>query len=335
MIIDVHGHFTTAPSRLDAYRGRQLSMLNQPVRGSLAVSDEELAASLVPLLDQMTGRGIDVVMLSPRAAGMGHDIGDAQVSEHWTQINNDLIARACAMHPRRLVPVCQLPQSPGVAPAALRAEVDRCAEAGFAGCLLNPDVSGGLAPFTPSLRDRSWYPLWERLSELAMPVMVHASATRNPAMNLHGAHYIAQHHAAAVELCMSSVFDDFPELTVIVPHGGGAIPFQFNRQRALHVLQGRRPFEEAVRNLYFDTAVYDADALEMLLRKVGPDNVVFGSEMFGTAKSIDPDTGRAFDDNLPLLTAIPGLSQKDLDKVLSGNARKLFPRASAALGEDT
>lgn len=331
MIVDVHGHFTTAPARLDAYRGRQLSMLNQPVRGSLAVSEEELASSLEPLLVQMGARGIDVVMLSPRAAGMGHDIGDAVVSEHWTRVNNDLIARACGMHPRRLVPVCQLPQSPGLAPAALLSELDRCAAAGFAGCLLNPDVSGGLAPFTPSLGDRWWYPLWERLEELSMPVMVHAGATRNPAMNLHGAHYIAQDQAAAVELCMSTVFDDFPELTVIVPHGGGAIPFQFARQRALHVLAGRRPFEEAVRNLYFDTAVYDADALEMLLRKIGPANVLFGSEMFGTAKAVDPRTGRPFDDNLPLLTSIPGLSEKDLDTVLSGNARKLFPRARAAL----
>lgn len=205
MIVDVHGHFTTAPAALDAYRGRQLGSLNKPARGQLVISNDELAASLRPVIRQMDHRGIDVLFLSPRAAGMGHDLGDERVSRYWTEINNDLIARACGVHPGRLVPVCQLPQSPGIPVDRLHAELDRCASMGFVGCLLNPDVSGGLLPFTPSLGDRWWYPLWEKLAELEMPAMIHASATRNPALHLNGSHYIAQDHAAVVELCMSSV----------------------------------------------------------------------------------------------------------------------------------
>jgi 4-oxalmesaconate hydratase len=161
--------------------------------------------------------------------------------------------------------------------------------------------------------------------------MVHASSTRNPAMHLNGSHYIAQHYAAVVELCSSPVFTDFPELRLIVPHGGGGVPFHFNRTRALHVAESLPPFEESVRNLYFDTAVYDADSLAMLVRKIGADNVLFGSEMFGTAKTRDAQTGRFFDDILDDVRGLD-LSDDELTKILSGNALRLFPRAAAHLG---
>jgi 4-oxalmesaconate hydratase len=69
----------------------------------------------------------------------------------------------------------------------------------------------------------------------------------------------------------------------------------------------------------------------MLVRKIGPDNVLFGSEMFGTAKTRDSATDRFFDDILGDLDGL-GLAASDLTKILSGNALRLFPRAAAHLG---
>ena len=312
MIIDAHAHFTTAPPPEER-------------------SASALEASLEPVIRQMDERAIDVLFFSPRAAGMAHDAGDEARSVAWTAFSNDRIARACSTRPDRLMPVCQLPQSPGAPPERLIPELERCAGMGFVGCIVNPDVSGGLQPLTPSLGDRSWYPLWERLVELKMPAMIHASATSNPAMQLNGAHYIAQDQGAVVELALSSVLTDFPTLTLIIPHGGGAMPFQFGRQRALHVLKGAPPFEQVLRRMYFDTAVYDQEAMTLLVQRVGPDNLLFGSEMFGTAKSIDPTTGRPFDDILPFLRAVPGLPDASREMILNGNARRLFPRAAAVI----
>lgn len=65
--------------------------------------------------------------------------------------------------------------------------------------------------------------------------------------------------------------------------------------------------------------------MEMLIRKIGPANVLFGSEMLGTAKAIDPDTGRAFDDILPIIDALE-LAPQDRSLILDGNALRLFPR---------
>lgn len=332
MIIDIHGHYTTAPPELDAFRGRQMSSLNRPKKAKLNLSDERIAASMQGHIKQMDERGTDVVFFSPRAASMGHDVGGPLISLYWTQTCNDLISRVCNLFPDRFIPVCSLPQTPGISPQNCLDELERCVlDMGFVGCNVNPDVSGGLAPLTPPLSSEWWYPLWEKLVELDVPAMIHASSTQLENLHVNGSHYINQDYAAVVELCLSRVFDDFPQLKLIVPHGGGSIPFQFNRNRSLWILEGKKPFEEVVKHLYFDTSVYDDDSIEMLVRKMGPDNVVFGAELFGTALAVDPKTGKTFDDNAEYIDKISWLSPADKEKIFETNAYKLFPRAADRL----
>jgi len=326
MIVDVHGHFTQAPLKLHAFRAAQIARQNRPSKPDPQISDDEIREALEANMAQMDARGIDKVMFSPQASAMGHHFGSELISRYWTEVNNDLIKRACAMYPDRLIPVCQLPQTPGVGPENCLPELERCAAMGFVGCNVNPDVSGGVAPLTPSLGDRWWYPLWEKLVELDMPAMIHASATLNPALHVNGTHYINQDTAAVFELCDARVFQDFPALKLIIPHGGGAVAFQYNRYRALNVLRGKPRFEEVVSHLYFDLAVYDVDAIDFMLRKFGVDNVLYAAEMFGTGKAIDPETGRAFDDTIGMINAIDWLSEADRAKIFEGNARRLFSR---------
>ena len=260
MIIDVHAHYTQASPKLDAYRGRQVGSQNKPARGSLGISDEEIVESLAGNMRQMKDRGIDRLMFSPRAGGMGHDFGNELISRYWTEVNNDLIGRVCKLFPKQFSPVGQLPQTPGVSPKNCPEEIDRCVkEWGFVAFNINPDVSGGAAPFTPSLGSEWWYPLWEKMTELDVPGMIHASSTLNPGLHVNGSHYVNWDTAAVVELCNSRVFDDFPKLKLIIPHGGGAIPFQWRRHSALHELARKRPFEEMVKHLWFDMAIYDQD----------------------------------------------------------------------------
>jgi 4-oxalmesaconate hydratase len=328
VIIDIHAHYTSAPPQLDAFRGRQVSELNRPRPGNLKISDEEIERSLQGHFRQMRERGIDKLIFTPRASGMGHELGSELVSRYWSEVNNNLIDRVCKMFPDSLIPGCQLPQSPGVSPKNCIPELERCIkELGFVVCNINPDVSGGGQPFTPSLGSEWWYPLWEKMVELDVPGMIHASATQHPAQHLNGSHYTNQDNAAVVEVCNSRVFEDFPTLRLIIPHGGGAVPYQFNRHRALHVLEGRPPFEEVVKHLYFDTAVYDKDAMEMLIRKMGVDNVLFATEMFGTAKATDPKTGKGFDDTVELARSIEWLTDDDRHKLFEANARKVYSRA--------
>lgn len=327
MIIDVHGHYTTAPPQLDAYRGKQLAELNRPKRGKLAISDEEIAFSLQGQLKQMAHMGIDRIIFSPRGSGMGHEIGNELVSRYWTETCNDLIARVCSLYPDKFVPVCALPQSPGVSPSNCVAELERCVtQFGFVGCNINPDVAGGGQPFTPRLGDEWWNPLWEKMVELDVPGMIHGTSTCDPARHLNGSHYIMVDVMAVYELCASDIFERYPTLKLIVPHGGGAAPYQWNRHRALQA-GARRPFEDVIKHLYFDSAIYDRDSFEMLIRKMGVDNVLFATEMFGTAKQIDSQTGTTFDNTVDFVKSIEWLTSEDRYKIFEGNARKVFNRA--------
>ena len=164
--------------------------------------------------------------------------------------------------------------------------------------------------------------------ELDVPGLIHASSTVNPALHLNGSHYTNVDAAAVFDLAWGNIFQRFPSLKIVVPHGGGNLPYIFNRLRALFIGAGKPPLEEAIKNLYFDTAVYDTDSIEMLLRKVGVNQVVFAAEIIGTAKYIDPLTGRRFDDVRTLINDIEWLTEDDKYALFEGNARKLYSRAN-------
>ena len=332
MIIDAHGHYTTVPPGMRIFRALQISNMGRPKRGAVTISDDEIRASLekgqIRLLDE---RGIDVMLFSPMASAMGHHFGNALVSRHWTEVSNELIHRVCTLYPQRFVGVCALPQSPGVSPKESVEELERCVkEFGFVGCNLNPDPSGGYWT-DPPLGDEWWYPLYEKMQELDVPAMMHASATCNPAFHTTGSHYLNVDATAFMQLLESRIFEDFPRLKIILTHGGGNVPYQEARYRALCIMNKWEPFETFVKRLYWDTTVYSREAMEMLVRVVGVDNIVFASEMLGGVTTMDPKTGRFFDDNKPFMDALEGLTEEDRKKIFEDNARRAYPRLGAAL----
>jgi len=327
MIIDAHGHYTTVPPGLRVFRALQISQMGKPVKGTVNISDDEIRASLekgqLKLLDD---RGIDLMLFSPMASAMGHHFGNASISRHWTEVNNELIHRVCRLYPARFAGVCSLPQSPGASPRDCVEELERCVNGfGFVGCNLNPDPSGGYWT-GPPLGDESWYPLYEKLEALDAAAMIHASATCNPAFHTTGSHYLNVDATAFLQLMESRVFRDFPKLRIIMPHGGGNVPYQAARYRALGIMNKWEPFDDFVKRIYFDTTVYDQDAMELLIKVVGVDNVIYASEMLGGVNTTDPQSGRPFDDNRRFIDAIPWLNDEDRRKIFEGNARKAYSR---------
>src|SRR6185312_13683534 len=157
MIIDCHGHYTTAPRALQEFRDRQLAALDRPSRrpvpAGLKISDDEIHHSIeTAQLKLQRERGTDLTIFSPRASGMAHHQGDPQMSLAWSQVCNDLIHRACTLFPENFVGVCQLPQSPGASPAESIGELERCvSELGFIGCNLNPDPTAFMQFLTSDL----------------------------------------------------------------------------------------------------------------------------------------------------------------------------------------
>jgi 4-oxalmesaconate hydratase len=336
MIIDCHGHYTTAPKELQTYRDAQIAALNDPShvpsKGKLNISDDQIRESLENAqLKFQRERGTDVTIFSPRASAMAHHIGDATTSLHWSQHCNDLIYRVCSLYPRNFVGVCQLPQSPGISPATSIGELERCVkELGFIGCNLNPDPSGGHWT-APPLTDRYWYPLYEKLVELDVPAMVHVSSSCNPNFHATGAHYINADTTAFMQFLTGDLFKDFPTLRFVIPHGGGAVPFHWGRYRGLGQDMNRPLLTDLIRNnIFFDTCVYHLPGIELLLKVVPLDNILFGSEMVGAVRGIDPETGHYYDDTKRYIDALQ-LTEEQRCRLFEGNARKVYPRINARL----
>jgi 4-oxalmesaconate hydratase len=332
MIIDCHGHYTTEPKALHEYRKRQIAGLADPAQapdpGSLRMTDDQIREGLEGAqLKFQRERGTTLTLFSPRASGMGHHIGTAKTSETWSAICNELIHRVCTLYPDNFVGVCQLPQSPGVRPTNCIAELERCVkEFGFVGCNLNPDPSGGYWT-DPPLTDKWWYPFYEKMVDLDVPAMVHVSASCNPNFHFTGAHYLNADTTAFMQFLTSDLFKDFPTLKFIIPHGGGAVPYHWGRYRGLAQDLKRPPLKELLlNNVYFDTCVYHRPGIELLLKVVPIDNILFASEMVGAVKGIDPETGHYFDDTKRYVDAIDWLSPADREKIFSGNVQKVFPR---------
>src|SRR5690606_20561441 len=232
LIIDCHGHYTTAPAQHDAWRDAQKAAFRD---GSApppypAISDDEIRETIeTNQLKLIKERGADHTIFSPRASAMAHHVGDQAVSEAWSIACNDLIYRVTQLFPETFTGVCMLPQSPQADLAASVRELRRCVEElGFIGCNLNPDPGGG--HFThPPLTDAYWFPIYEAMCELDVPALIHASGGCNPAMHATGGFYLAADPVAFMQLLQGDLFGRFPSLRFIIPHGGGAVPFHWGR----------------------------------------------------------------------------------------------------------
>ena len=328
MIIDCHGHYTTAPKALEQFRERQLAEPGRAQKQPIAISDDEIRDSLEKAqLRIQRERGTDLTIFSPRAVGMGHHLGNETTSRHWAEHCNDLIHRVCTLYPENFVGVCQLPQSPGVAPKNSIAELERCVkELGFIGCNLNPDPSGGRWS-DPPLTDKWWYPLYEKMVELEVPAMVHVSGSCNPNFHATGAHYINGDTTAFMQFLTSDLFKDFPTLKFIIPHGGGAVPYHWGRYRGLAQDMGKPPLKELLLgNVFFDTCVYHLPGIELLLKVIPADNILFASEIVGAVRGVDPETGHYYDDTRRYIDAIGWLKATDREKIFSGNVSRVYAR---------
>jgi len=162
--------------------------------------------------------------------------------------------------------------------------------------------------------------------------MVHVSTSCNACFHTTGAHYLNADTTAFMQLLTGDLFKDFPSLRLIIPHGGGAVPYHWGRFRGLaQMLKKPEPAEFLLRNVFFDTCVYHQPGIDLLNTVIPVDNILFASEMIGAVRGIDPCTGHYFDDTKRYVDASPRLGDEDRRKIFEGNARRVYPRLDALL----
>jgi 4-oxalmesaconate hydratase len=335
MIIDCHGHYTTAPAALQEYRDAQLARLKDPalpVPAEPLISDDEIRATIEGnQLRIVRERGHDVTVFSPRASAMGHHVDDPATAVAWARVCNDLIYRVTTLFPDYYVGAAQLPQVAGEPLDDCVIELERAVtELGFVGCNLNPDPAGGFWS-SPPLTDEYWFPLYETMTELDVPAMIHVSTSCNPAVHTLGAHYLNADTTTFMQLVQGKLFERFPTLRFVIPHGGGAVPYHWGRYKGIATREKFPPIEQNVMtNVWFDTCVYHQPGIDLLTGVISPDNILFASEMLGAVRGENPDGGFSWDDTRRYVEAAK-LADADRAKIFELNARRVYPRLDSVL----
>jgi 4-oxalmesaconate hydratase len=330
MIIDAHAHIT-GPARLWEHF-REVAGMAPGIRPTpLDLSDEEIRDSLENQIHDVTSLGTDMQFVVGRPWAIPTALRRESTVMYITEQVNDLFSRCVQLFPDRFVAMATLPQVVGVSPQNCLAELERCVnELGFIGCKINCDPGEGTGD-TPHLGEGWWYPLYDKMVELDVPGLLHGghyNYGREPELG----YYPAEVTIGAWALLRSpKVFQQFPNLKIIVGHGGGYVPYQLGRARGFRLNeQARDPavesFETSLSHIYFDTVLYNAESVELLIKTIGVDNVLFGTDKPANGDTIDPLTGHAFNDIKWYIDQIPWLSEADRHKIFEANARMLFTR---------
>jgi len=260
----------------------------------------------------------------------------ASLVDAWIAANNDTIARSVEMYPDRFAGVAGLPIVPDQPVEHAFGELERTVnELGFVGVLVNPDPTEGQG--NPStLNDPYWWPLYEKLIELDVPMQIHSAGCYS-GRESYSEHFITEESIAILSLLRSDVFGRYPELRIMISHGGGSVPYQIGRwqaERLLPILGGSEDeerFEVSLRRFYFDSVLHNPASLELLLKTVGPDRVLFGTERPGSGSAMNPETGHHFDDIKPVIDKINFLTDADRRAIYEDNALAMYPRLAKRL----
>jgi aminocarboxymuconate-semialdehyde decarboxylase len=229
---------------------------------------------------------------------------------------NDAISRAHEAHPDRLLGFACLPlQNPTLA----MEELERVSTL--------PGIRGiymATAVRDRELSDRSFFPLYERIADLGLPIFLHPMMINNERLkqfyliNICGNPFDTA--IAACHLIFGGVMDAFPTLEVTLPHGGGALPILRGRMDRGYAVRDEcktvpRPPSEYLQRFHYDTITYDEGQLEELIRLVGVERIMMGTDYCFDIADREP---------VRFVTGIESLSEGDKRKILGENAQRLL-----------
>ena len=279
---------------------------------------------VAPRLEMMTKGKIALAALDPSTQLLGYDLQGEQ-AESWCRIYNECVKEFLKKYPERFTAMAAVPiQEPARAATVLEHAV---IQLGFRGAYIATNVNHKYYD------SEDFDPFWAKAEELDVLVFMHPD---NPAgtelMGSFGMRLVCGNPADTTFslglLIYSGVFDRFPNLKVCTCHGGGFFPYHVGRFDREY-LTGKQATRRAdrpnsprctsepsayLKNLYFDTLVYDVETLDFLRRKVGAEHLMLGTDfpyILGDWQCVDK---------------VEALACSEIEKqaILEGNARKLL-----------
>jgi len=333
LIIDHHAHIVPEGILKDLRAGRYAPTLRieQGENWETLVREDELSSQVrqtqnrIPReavdpelrLSDMKAMGIDHQVLSaitgmtfyPLEAGMAGEIAASQ---------NEGLAALAEKYPDKFSCIAGVPLQD---PPAAAAELDRAVKRGHKGVKIGTNVRG------ENLDDTALDVFWDKVVSLDVPILLHPGDIigRENRMKDYYLHNLISNPLdttiAAACLMFGGVFDRFPNLKIILAHLGGFTPWIRGRWdhgwevRGEPKVKGAKSSDEYLSKFYYDTVIHNADCLEFAVRTIGADQILYGTDAPWDVGDLGP------------AREIPGLadlSLEDQEKILSGNAKKLF-----------
>ena len=331
--IDIHHHFV--PEQLIEQGKRHGKVLGVEVSeekdgsihfafGGRRYGLQQGLTDVEPRLALMDKSRIAVAALDPSTNILGYDLRGEQ-AESWCRLYNQCVSEFLEKHPDRFTAMAAVPiQEPSRAARVLEHAVT---ELGFRGAYIATNVNHRY------YESDEFDPFWAMAQDLDVLVFMHPE---NPAgtelMGSFGLRLVCGNPADTTlslgVLIYSGVFDRFPNLKLCTCHGGGFFPYHMSRFDR-EFLTGKQATRRAdrpnaprcksvpsayLKNLYFDTLVYDVETLEFLRRKVGAEHLMLGTDfpyVLGDWQGVDK---------------IESLPCSEIDKaaILEENAKRLL-----------
>ncbi len=266
-------------------------------------------------LAAMNKQGVDMHALSLTTPMVY--FAPAEYALALSQVYNDAAAAAHLKHPKRFVGMAMLPMH---APDLALKELERAAKLpGMRGLYMGTHV------LDKELDDASFFDVYAKCEELGWPIYLHPMdpigmprLKKYYLMNLCGNPYDSG--IAAAHLIFGGVMDRFPKLHVMLPHAGGTFPALVGRwdhgTKVRAELKHMQQLPSAyLRRFSYDTIGHNDEIMQNLIRMVGADRVVLGSDYcfdMGHEQPVD------------IVERWPAVAASDRDLILGGNAARML-----------
>ena len=326
LAIDIHHHYVPK-ILLDETKlhGKTLGVDLHEDNGTFALSfvgsrPHRLQPGLMDVdrrIEVMDEGQIALASLEANTNSLGYRLAGEQ-AESWSRLYNNCVNELVKTHPDRFVGMATVPLQDAV--RAARVLEHAISELKFRGAFIGTNVNGQYYD------SKDFDPFWAKAQEFDVLIVMHpenvAGAER---MRSFGLNAVCGNPADSTlslgYMIYSGLFDRFPGLRVCALHGGGFLPYHLGRfDQEFHTGRGARPAQSAappssyLKNLCFDTLVYDVDSLDYLRKKVGNDRLMVGTDypyLLGDWMAVEK------------VLALD-CSNSDKDAVLQGNARRLL-----------
>jgi aminocarboxymuconate-semialdehyde decarboxylase len=263
---------------------------------------------------EMDSKGIDAMVVTVHSRTYLY-WAESEIAVPFAQLQNESMAEYCAHAPDRLFFLATLPLQ-DIAASAHEAE-RAILKLGARGINVGAINLGG-----HELDDDSLWPVYECIERLHVPLFIHPYASEFSGAA--SSHYSGglldlpyQETVAFTNLIYGGVLDEFPDLKIYLPHGGGFVPYQYGRIETFAGIRknvkAKRPVGDYLDNFYYDVLIHQRAARQYLVDWAGADHLVVGSN-YGGDDSVD---GFAFVHEL-------GLPRVDEEKIFWRNAAKLL-----------